>query len=69
MDRVGFRWQDLGGGYWHLDGGVLSLDVVEIDVDIVLRSLPAEYVATLPEATQVAIRARCGGDLASRRTG
>lgn len=161
VDRVGFRWQDLGGGYWHLDGGVLSLDVVEIDVvceaeqddrlrvfshqgpktpegvaywhqlvgnrevamglqktedymeviqelisklspeqrmaglapeqilrtlspeqilkaippehvllslpDVVLRCLPAEYVATLPEATQAAIRARCVGNVGLRR--
>jgi hypothetical protein len=32
VDKMGLRWDDLGGGYWQVRGGLFPLYVAEIDV-------------------------------------
>lgn len=32
VDEMGLRWEDLGGGYWQLHGGLFTLHVVELEV-------------------------------------
>lgn len=32
VDEMGLRWEDLGGGYWQLHGGLFTLYVVEFEV-------------------------------------
>jgi hypothetical protein len=52
---MGLRWEDLGGGYWRIAGGIFALYVVEIDAvaeaegDAVLHSLGSGKLVT-PEA-------------------
>lgn len=57
VDSMGFRWEDLGGGYWRLVGSVFTTFVAEIDVvaehedDDVLRLFSHQPERTL-EARQ-----------------